>query len=122
MARSRERRIHVDGVDYRWMVRHVDPGHVVVRVWHTTTGRGTPLEVRVAYDDPWLNYGPIITTPSEQAAEVFALTPVTPQLVADLIRAALTAGWQAEDDGGPRRFTLTRDRERLEPVSGRPPH
>ncbi|MFI6822728.1 hypothetical protein ACIBJE_17505 [Micromonospora sp. NPDC050187] len=117
MARSRQREIRVDGVDYRWAVRHLDPGHVVVRVWHTAARRGTPLEVRVAFDDPWLTFGPIVTAPPGRVAEVFTLTPVTPQLVADLIRAALAAGWQVDDDG-PRRFRLTRDRERLEPLSG----
>ncbi|MEU5942398.1 hypothetical protein ABZ807_25180 [Micromonospora sp. NPDC047548] len=118
MARIRKRRIRVDDVDYRWMVRHVDPGHVVVKVWHIATRRGTQLEVRVAFDDPWLNYGPIITAPSDRVAEVFALAPVTPQLVAGLIQAALPAGWQVHGDGGPLRFMLTRDRERLEPVPG----
>ncbi|MFG3713636.1 hypothetical protein [Micromonospora sp. NPDC047730] len=120
MARIRKRRIRVDGLDYRWMVSHVDPGHVVVRVWHIAT-RGSQLEVQVAFDDPWLNFGPIITAPADRVAEVFALAPVTPRLVAELIQAALAAGWPVHGDGGPLRFTLTRDRERLEPASGRLP-
>jgi hypothetical protein len=121
MARTRKRTIHVDGVDYQWTVRHVDLGHVVVGICHATPGRGTRLEVRVAFDDPWLNYGPIITAPPDRVAEVFALAPVTPRLVAELIQAALAAGWQVDGDGGPQRFRLTRNRERLEPVSERPP-
>ncbi|SCF28162.1 hypothetical protein GA0070618_4791 [Micromonospora echinospora] len=118
MARTRQRRIHVDGVDYRWVVRHLDPGHVVVRVWHTVTRRGAPLEVRVAFDDPWLNFGPIVTAPPGRVAEVFSLTPVTPQLVAELVRAARDAGWQVDGVDGPRRFRLTPGRERLEPLPG----
>jgi hypothetical protein len=106
----------VDDVDYRWSVRQVDPGHVVVKVWHGASGRRTPLEVRVAFDDPWLNYGPIITAPAERVTEVFALEPVTPGLVAGLIRAALAEGWQVHGDGVPLRFELSRDGERLEPV------
>jgi hypothetical protein len=118
MARARKRRIRVNDVDYRWTVRHVDPAHVVVRVWHIAARRGTQLEVRVAFDDPWLNYGPIITAPSDRVAKVFALDPVTPRLVAELIQAALAAGWTVDGDGGPLRFVLTRNRERLELVSG----
>lgn len=118
MARTRRRRIRVDGVDYRWTVRHADPGHVVVRVWHAATGRGTGLEVLVAFDDPWLNFGPIVTAPSDRVAEVFALEPVTPRLVAALIQAAVAAGWPAPGGGGPRRLVLDRSRERLEPAPG----
>lgn len=121
MARTRKRRIRVDGVDYRWTVSQVDPGHVVVRVWHAAIMRGTGLEVLVAFDDPWLNFGPIITAPSDRVAEVFALEPVTPRLVAGLIQAAVATGWPAHDDSGPRRLVLDRSRERLEPVPGRPP-
>ncbi|GAB3136378.1 hypothetical protein GCM10027290_00020 [Micromonospora sonneratiae] len=72
----------------------------------------------MAFDDPWLNYGPIITAPADRVAEAFALAPVTPQLVARVIQAALAAGWQVDGGGGPLRFALTRSRERLEPVSG----
>ncbi|TYB39572.1 hypothetical protein FXF50_04055 [Micromonospora sp. AP08] len=117
MARTRRRRIRVDGVDYRWTVRHADPGHVMVRVWHAAT-RGAGLEVLVAFDDPWLNFGPIITAPSDRVAAVFALEPVTPRLVAALIQAGVAAGWPAHGDGGPRRLVLDRSRERLEPAPG----
>ncbi|MER7334220.1 MULTISPECIES: hypothetical protein [unclassified Micromonospora] len=122
MARTRRRKIRVDDADYRWAVGYADPGHVVVRVWRIATRRGNQLEVRVAFDDPWLNFGPIITAPSDRVAAAFALAPVTPQLVAGLIRAALAAGWPADGDGGQSRFVLTRDRERLESVSGRLPN
>ncbi|MFI2652238.1 hypothetical protein [Micromonospora fulviviridis] len=52
----------------------------------------------MAFDDPWLNYGPIITAPSDRVAEVFALEPVTPRLVAGLIQQAVAAGWPAQGD------------------------
>ncbi|MGY0003766.1 hypothetical protein [Micromonospora sp. I033] len=116
MARTRRRRISVDGVDYRWAVGQVDPSHVMVRVWQVATGQGIRLEVLVAFDDPWLNFGPIITAPADRVAEVFALDPVTPRLVAGLIRAALAEGWQVQGAGGPLRFALSRDGERLEPT------
>ncbi|MEH1164020.1 hypothetical protein V6V47_01385 [Micromonospora sp. CPCC 205539] len=119
MARTRRRTIHVDDVDYRWTVSQVDPGHVVVRVWHPDPGRGIGLEALVDFDDPWLNFGPIITAPPDRAAEVFALAPVTPELVARLIRTALADGWQV-NGGGPLRFMIPRDQERLVPLPGRP--
>jgi hypothetical protein len=114
VARTRTRSIDVDGIDYRWAVGLVDPGHVMVRVWHGARGRGGALEVTVAFDDPWLNYGPIITAPAGRAAEVFALDPITPSLVAKIVRQALDAGWQVQHTGTTR-FQLTRDRERVEP-------
>lgn len=114
MGRTRIRSIRVDGVDYRWAVGLVDPGHVRVTVWPAARERGGALEVMVAFDDPWLNYGPIITAPAGRAAEVFELNPVAPALVARIVRLALDAGWPAQRSGTTR-LQLTRDRERLEP-------
>jgi hypothetical protein len=95
----------------------VDAGHVRVRVWEDAPGRrGGVLEVLVAFDDPWLNYGPIITAPPGRAAQVLQLSPVVPALLAQIVRQALHEGWQA-DHGGTTRLRLTRDRERLEPAS-----
>ncbi|MEV4754389.1 hypothetical protein AB0J86_04620 [Micromonospora sp. NPDC049559] len=96
MARIRRRRIRVDDVEYGWAVRRADPGRVVVTVWPLAPG-GAPVEFQVDFDDPWLNYGPIITTPADRVAEVFALDPVTPRLVAELIREAVADGWRVRD-------------------------
>ena len=120
VARTRIRSIVVDGADYRWAVGQVDPGHVTVKVWHGARGRGGALEVMVAFDDPWLNYGPIITAPAGRAAEVFVLEPVVPSLVEKIVRQALDAGWQPQHSGTTR-LQLTRDRERLEPSPGHRP-
>lgn len=117
MARIRVRSIVVDGVDYRWAVSPVDPGHVKVKVWLDTRERGGALEVVVAFDDPWLNFGPIITAPAGRAAEVFELNPVSPALVATMVRRALDLGWQA-GHGPTTRLRLSRDRERMEPQGG----
>ena len=48
------------------------------------------MEVRVAFDDPFLNHGEIVAMPPELVREKFALAPVTPQLVAQLIRASMS--------------------------------
>lgn len=117
VARTRIRNIDVDGIRYRWAVGLVDPGHVMVKVWHGARGRGGALEVTVAFDDPWLNYGPIITAPAGRAAEVFALDPIAPGLVAKIVRQAIDAGWHVGDTGTTR-FQLARDRERLAPSPG----
>jgi hypothetical protein len=112
VARTRVRTIEVDGTGYRWAVRRVDPGHVAVRIWQT----GAPLEVQVDFDDPWLNYGPIITAPRDKVADIFALTPITSELTARLVRLALAAGWQPESPGAPTRFTLSRTQHDLTPI------
>jgi hypothetical protein len=113
VARTRIRSIVVDGIGYRWAVGAVDPGHVRVTVWHDVRRGGGALEILVAFDDPWLNFGPIITAPPGRAAEVLQLNPVVPALVAKLIRQAVHAGWQAQRNGTTR-LRLTSDRERLE--------
>ncbi|MFH9348952.1 hypothetical protein [Kitasatospora sp. NPDC017646] len=94
------RRIHVDDRDYRWVVRLHDSAHVDVRVW--LDGPGGPYRPLVAtrrFDDPWLHYGVLLTAPPERIGEVFQLEPVKPALIADLIRAALAAGWRPEEKG-----------------------
>ena len=129
MARTRIRSIVVDGIDYRWAVGMVDPAHVRVSVWRDApepmpgevsparaSARGGALEVVVAFDDPWLNYGPIITAPAGRAAEVFELEPIAPALIARIVRQALETGWQPHRTGTTR-LRLTSDREHLTPPS-----
>ncbi|MFJ8621431.1 hypothetical protein ACIRD3_01125 [Kitasatospora sp. NPDC093550] len=129
MAPRTPRRIHVDGRDYRWVVRFRDSEHVVVCVWldipgpSSPSGRpgpsrrpGRPLEVLRRFDDPWLHYGVLLTAPADRIAEVFHLAPVTPALTADLVRAGLAAGWRPEEPGAPQRFTLAREPADLTPL------
>ncbi|CCH17522.1 hypothetical protein MILUP08_42443 [Micromonospora lupini str. Lupac 08] len=112
VARTRIRSIVVDDIEYRWTVGMVDPGRVKVTVWRD--GPGGALEVMARFDDPWLNFGPIITAPAGRVAEVFELSPIAPALVAKIVRQALDMGWQAQHKATTR-LQLTRDRERLEP-------
>ncbi|MEV7630564.1 hypothetical protein [Actinoplanes sp. NPDC089786] len=113
MARPRIRRIVVEDITYKWTVGQVDAGRVRVKVWHGASERGGTLEVMVAFDDPWLNFGPIVSAPAGRAAEVFELNPIAPALIARMIKLALEAGWQAQHSGTTR-LQLTHDRERLE--------
>ncbi|MEU9073356.1 hypothetical protein ACFYUY_00680 [Kitasatospora sp. NPDC004745] len=111
MALRTPRALHVDGRDYRWVVRHLDADHVAVRVWPDGPGRAPrPLEVVRRFDDPWLNFGVLLTAPAERIAEVFQLDPVTPALAADLVRAALAAGWRPEEPGPVLRLVMHGDR------------
>jgi hypothetical protein len=109
------RRLTVGGRAWGWRVRRDGapyPGHVIVRVWADGQGGGAAkLDVRVRFDDPWLNYGPMITAPPDRAAEVFATAPVTPKLVAAAITQALAAGWDPDARGTT--TAATWDGERL---------
>lgn len=88
------RRIIVEATPYAWIVARIDPHYLVLRVWaEERERRDHPLEVRLRYDDPWLNYGPVITAPRESVAEIFQLEPVTPGMVRRIIEAAVAAGW-----------------------------
>ncbi len=74
------RRLTVAGRRWGWSLRRereIYPGHVVVSIWlESERGGAAKLVVRVRFDDPWLNYGPMITAPPERFAEVFATAPV----------------------------------------------
>lgn len=70
------------------------PGHVVVSIWlESERGGAAKLVLRVRFDDPWLNYGPMITALPESFAEVFATAPITPKRVAAAVEQALALGW-----------------------------
>jgi hypothetical protein len=91
------RTLTVAGRRWGWSIRRereIYPGHVVVSIWlESERGGAAKLVVRVRFDDPWLNYGPMITAPPERFAEVFATAPVTPKRVAAAIEQALALGW-----------------------------
>jgi hypothetical protein len=73
---------------------------VLVRVWpHGAGGNAARLDVRVRFDDPWLNFGPIITAPTARVTGVFQLAPVTPRLVAAAIAQALVRNWDPDVRG-----------------------
>ncbi|HEX6779644.1 MAG TPA: hypothetical protein VF099_15670 [Ktedonobacterales bacterium] len=89
------RAISVDGSAYVWRVKRLDGHFLLVRAWSAQKARGhQELQVRVRFDDPWLNYGPLLTAPPERVSEVFVLDPITPSRVRLMILAALKLGWQ----------------------------
>lgn len=96
------RPITIDGVNYVWQVRHLDPQHVSLSVWLAQKASANrQLRVRVRFDDPWYNYGPIITAPPDRVREVFVLEPLTPARVRQIILAALQVGWLPNGGGPP---------------------
>lgn len=107
--RQPPRRIHIAGQDYLWIVgrRHraddVYPGHVCLKVFSAVHRGRQRLEVRVRFDDPWLNYGPMLTTPADRFDAVWALQPITPGLVAQIVGAAVGLGFRADQPGPPLR-------------------
>ncbi|MEV8322648.1 hypothetical protein [Kitasatospora sp. NPDC056731] len=103
------RKIRVDGLEYRWVIQALDPGHVAVRVWHDGPGRRRQLVVSVEFDDFWLHFREIAAA-GEGADELFNLEPVTPGLTAALVRAGIAGGWQPEATGEPAHFALVGDR------------
>lgn len=86
----------VDGAPHRYQVvpDGTDaPGFVQVRVWPGDDRSGPPVCVRVRFDDPWRNYGTLLTAPADRIQDVFALQPMTPGRIAALVRAAHATGW-----------------------------
>jgi hypothetical protein len=79
------------------------PGYVVARIWLGGEGGGAArLDVRLRFDDPWLNYGEMLTTVAatpERLDEIFDLRPVTPGIVASIIGQALSHGWNPKARG-----------------------
>ncbi len=114
MSRKKMRTIAVDGISYGWSIKRRDPHSLVLRVWPAQKALGRQeLQVQVRFDDPWLNYGPLLTAPPERIAEVFALEPLTPSRVRSVILAARKSGWQPGQGGKPLTFAW-RDDARLE--------
>lgn len=99
------RRIVIGTTAYLWLVRRLDASYVMLRVWAAARNRRDfPLEVRLRYDDPWLNFGEIITATPEQRKAAFQLVPLTPALVRQIIDAAIRSGWNPLNPADHRRF------------------
>lgn len=99
------RKIVIGTRRYAWVVRRIDAHYLVLRVWPGERQRKDfPLEVRLRFDDPWLNFGELLASPPERRGEVFQLAPVTPHMVRGTIEAALAAGWASAHPRDHRRF------------------
>src|SRR5262245_24625899 len=91
MTRQRVRRIVVDGRTYRWRVRQADDRFVDLRLWRDGD-RVAIADVRIRFDDPWLRFpemAHMLSATPDRFRQAFALDPVRPHQVAELIRACV---------------------------------
>lgn len=99
------RKIVIGETRYAWVVRRIDAHHLVLRIWPGERQRKDfPLEVRLRFDDPWLNFGEIVAAVAVQRGDAFQLAPVTPRMVRSTIEAAIAAGWTSGSPRGHRFF------------------
>lgn len=107
MKPKHPRKIHVAGEDYLFVIRRSHdgyPGYVMLKVFSPLNRSGQRIEVRFRFDDPWMNYGPMISTPRERFSKIWAVDPVTPGQVAQVIEVARNKGWHPTQKGPPLRF------------------
>jgi hypothetical protein len=106
------RQITIGSTCYLWIVKRVDAHYIVLRAWaRDRKRRDYPLEVRLRYDDPWLNFGAIITAPPDKRDTVFQLVPITPASVRSIIESAIDAGWGPHHPPDRRHFDRLADGE-----------
>jgi hypothetical protein len=95
------RRILIEKHWYLWYVNIFDACHVDLRVFSANKHlHHSTLHVRIRFDDPWLNYGPLITGDPERIRQAFVLTPVVSHTVRAIILAAHEQGWHPEQGKG----------------------
>ncbi len=88
------RRLTVDHDQFLWRVIQIDRHWLRVKVWSASYGsKNNSFEVRVRFDDYWDNLQEIVSTPTEQLADKFALEPVTPRRIRNWIELAKESGW-----------------------------
>ena len=51
------RQIKVDGHDYLWTGRYIDPNHVRIKIWKAGVKHPVWIDVTYRFDDPWLCTG-----------------------------------------------------------------
>lgn len=74
------------------------------------------------FENPWLHFSETATARArgDKTASQFNLQSITPGLVADLIRAGISAGWQPEETGKPAHFTMVGPRANFRLVAHTP--
>ena len=116
-----KRTITVNGCRYHWTVnlKLYPKSHdrIHVAIWSAQI-RGQKLNLQLRYDDPWLNFGPIITcNEPKKLQSAFELRSVTPAEIRKLILAALESGWTPEKTATQLHFYANRNTQKLYSVS-----
>lgn len=93
------RKINVKGIEYCWSVRSKNIDLIHLGIWSTKVS-GQKLNIKLKFDDPWLNYGPMISSNDPEALKkAFNTKPIAPKEVSDIIQSALEFGWQPDVKG-----------------------
>jgi hypothetical protein len=113
------RQIKVKGQSYCWAIAAKRrPDHIRVGVWGANQ-KGQKLNVKVRFDDPWINFSEMITSRvSEKSNGTFETRPITPSVMREIILAALKDGWNPDQKGSELYFEWNRYDGELTPMSG----
>ena len=111
------RPISVGDTKYRWVVRTKNVDLVHVGIW-VPDHPGQKLNVKLNYDDPWLNYGPIITCKDpDKIRKAFNTKPIMPKEVKAIIEKALEFGWQPKEKAAELYLVWNRNLEKFDKLS-----
>jgi hypothetical protein len=87
------RKIQIEDQAFLFRVTSLNDHWIKLKIWSSSYGsKNNLIQVRLRFDDPWLNYQELFYSSPEERKN-FALTPVTPKLVRQIIEAAITLGW-----------------------------
>ncbi|WP_431688756.1 hypothetical protein [Hahella sp. NBU794] len=119
--KSKLRKISVSELTFIYVISHErclkeETGYLRLTIW-LSYNKSQKLIVIMRFDDPWLNFGPVIACPPEKAAELFELRPITPGEVRTVIESALERGWPASAKSHETLFEWNRDSQTLLPYS-----
>ena len=89
------------------------PGFLRITIWNLDCKHGQKLKTYIRFDDPWLNYGPLITGEPDKIKEAFELRPVTPKVIGKIIDMAIITGWEPTKAGKEIIFDWDRKSEQL---------
>ena len=112
--RRKTRDIVVRDLKFGYVISEEDatfPGQLRVKVWSTETKSGQKLELRVRFDDLWLNMKELTATRDIKIEKSeFEFRPVTPSEVRKMIEWCLGFGWTPSYDGKPLKLDWCRQR------------
>ncbi len=94
--KAKVRKITVDTEKYVWAVTEVDWHTVNLKVWVEGNKRMPWFEVKKKFDEPWINFSEL--TKSELKSDLDSTTPVTPGLVAFLIKEVKNRKFKSVDN------------------------
>jgi hypothetical protein len=87
------RKMQIDNQAFLYRVTSLNAHWVKLKIWSASQGsKNNLIQVRLRFDDPWLNLPELYLSSSEERNQ-FALEPITPKQVRQIIEAAIAAGW-----------------------------